>query len=121
MKLYHSFLAASLFAIMAAGAGCGSTSDVTDDGKAVSGLAVTPDQATLSKGASMQFHAMLQYADGTTKDVSEDSDTVWNSSNPDIATVSKDGMVKGVDVGVVDISAMYNGEIKGNEHFAVTP
>jgi len=121
MKLYHTFLATSLFAIMSAALGCGSTSNVVDDDKAVSGLELTPGTSTLTKGASMQFHAMLQYADGTTKDVTESADTLWNTSDPGVATVSEDGMVKGMEVGVVDISADYKGEIKGTDNFAVTP
>lgn len=122
MKPSPSFLAVvPLFAALVAITGCGSTSDLVDDGKAVADISVTPDMTKLSKGTSLQLHAMLEYADGTSKDVTDSRDTVWNTSDPDIATVSEDGVVTGVGMGVVDVSALYKGELKDNEHFAVTP
>ena len=119
MKTIPSFLAASLVALSAV-IGCGSTSDVVDNGKSVSDLQMSPETTTLTKGAMLQFHAMVMYSDGTSKDVTDSDDTVWNTSNPRIATVSEDGMVTAVNEGVVDISANFKGE-KANEHFAVTP
>ena len=120
MKLYQSLCAASLFVALFAGFGCGGTSNVVDDGKAVSELQVNPETTALTKGSTMQFHAMVMYSDGTSKDVTESSDTVWNTSNPRIATVSEEGMVMGISEGLVTISADYKGE-KANEEFAVTP
>ena len=120
MKFYQPFFAVSLVAALIVGSGCGGTSDVVDDGKAVSGLDVSPGATALTKGSMMQFHAMVKYSDGTSKDVTESDDTVWNTSDPNIATVSEHGMVTGVSEGVVDISANYKGQ-KGNDHFAVTP
>jgi uncharacterized protein YjdB len=120
MKLYQSLFAVSLFAALFAGSGCGGTSDIVDDGKAVSEVQVTPETTTLTKGATLQFRAMVMYGDGTSKDVTESGDTVWNTSNPRIATVSDTGMVTAISEGVVDISADYKGE-KATEQFAVTP
>ena len=120
MKFYQPLFAISLVAALFAGSGCGGTSDAVDDGKAISGVEVNPGATTLTKGAMLQFHAMVKYGDGTSKDVTESSDTVWNTSDPNIATVSEKGMVTGVAEGVVDISAAYKGQ-KGNDHFAVTP
>jgi len=120
MKLYQSFFAVPLFAALIAGAGCSGTSNAVDDGKGISELQVNPGATTLTKGAMLQFHAMAMYSDGTSKDVTESSDTVWNTSDAKIATVSERGMVTGIAEGVVDISATYKGE-KGNDHFAVTP
>ena len=120
MKLYHPFCAASLFAALFAGSGCGGTSNVVDDGKAVSELQVNPGTTTLTKGAMVQFYAVVIYSDGTSKDVTESDDTVWNTSNPRVATVSDEGMVTGISEGLVEISANYKGE-KATEQFAVTP
>jgi uncharacterized protein YjdB len=64
--------------------------------------------------------ATVTYADGETKDVSSDSDTVWNTSDADIATVDEDGLVTAVDVGLVSITAEYKGE-EASEDFAVMP
>ena len=120
MKYYQPLFAASLFLVLSASFGCGSTSDVVDDGKAVTDVEISPDQDGLTKGSKLQFTAMVSYADGTSKDVTRDSSTVWNTSDADIATVSKDGLVTAVDEGLVVITADYKGE-KGDEHFAVTP
>lgn len=120
MNILKSLFAASLFAALVGGVGCNNTSDNTDDGKAISGVEVSPNNATLAKGSTIQLHAIVTYGDGTTKDVTDSGDTVWNTSDPDIATVSDDGLVTGVKEGVVDISANYKGE-KANDHFAVTP
>jgi trimeric autotransporter adhesin len=118
MKRYQSLFAISLVAAFLPG--CGSTSDVVDDGKAVAELEMTPDTTILTKGATVQFHAVVRYSDGTSKEVTESSETVWNTSDPSVATVSDDGMVTAIAEGIVDISAEYKGE-KENEHFAVTP
>lgn len=99
--------------------GCSGTLDATNDGMAIADFSITPDKDTLTQGTSLQFHAMLTYADGTEKDVSQDGSTVWNTSNADVATVT-DGMVSAVKEGIVDISADFKG-VKANEHFAVTP
>lgn len=120
MKTYRSLFTASLLMVLAVAGGCMGTSDVIDNGKGVTGVDINPDTDTLTKGTKLQLQAMVQYADGTSKDVSEDSDTVWNTSDPDIASVSAGGMVTAVSAGAVDISADYKGE-KGDEHFVVTP
>jgi uncharacterized protein YjdB len=120
MKYYQSLVAAPLFAVLLASFGCGTTSDVVDNGKAVTDVEVSPDQDGLTKGTKLQFTAMVNYADGTSKNVTSDSGTVWNTSDADVATVSTTGLVTAVHEGLVVITADYKGE-KADEHFAVTP
>jgi len=127
MKIQQSLFGAALFMALAAGIGCGgstTTTDtggtVTDDGKAVSSVEITPDKDTLSKGVTTKFRAVARYADGTTKDITDDRDTVWNTSKPTVAIVTKDGMVTTLKEGMVEISVEYKGE-KGTEHFLVLP
>lgn len=120
MRPHQLLFIASLFTTLYAGAGCADTSDVTHNGMGVSSVELTPDKATLTKGSTLQFSAMVRYADGTSADVTDDPDTVWNTSDASIATVSRAGMVAAISEGLVDISANFKGE-KANEHFAVTP
>jgi uncharacterized protein YjdB len=47
-------------------------------------------------------------------------ETIWNTSDPTVATVSKTGLVTVLKPGVVDISAEYRG-IKTDHHFIITP
>ncbi len=120
MKNYQSLFAASLFIALSASFGCGSTSNVVDDGKAVTDVEISPDKDGLTTGTKLQFTAMVKYADGTSKNVTSDSGTVWNTSDADVATVSTTGLVTAVNEGLVVITADYKGE-KADEHFAVTP
>ena len=120
MRLNRSWFTAVLFTTLAACAGCGDSSDLVDDGKAVSEVEIGPDIQSLTKGSTMQFRLSVAYADGTTKDVTEDEDTVWNTSDPEVATVLETGMVTAVEVGVVTISGDYKGET-ADEDFAVMP
>src|SRR4051812_30989071 len=100
--------------------GCLDTNDTIIDGKPVTGLDVDSGTASIQAGEMLQFQAIIQYGDGTSKDVTNDPATVWNSSDGDIASVSATGLVKAVKTGLVDVSADYKGE-KGNNRFAVTP
>jgi uncharacterized protein YjdB len=120
MKIHQSFPIATLFISLPACAGCSDTSDVVDDGKAVAGVEITPDKITLTKGVTFQFTATVNYADGSSKNVTDDSHTIWNTSDAAVATV-EDGKVTAISESVdVSISASYLTE-KAEEHFAVTP
>jgi uncharacterized protein YjdB len=64
---------------------------------------VTPDAASVSVSATVSLKATGTYSDGTTKDLT--SSAQWNSSDPNIASVSAAGVATGVAAGVVTISA----------------
>jgi uncharacterized protein YjdB len=120
MKIKASILCASLFMALAASAGCGSTNDITYDGKAVSGVTVGPSTDVMSTGSKKQFTATLEYADGTSLDVTTNRSTLWNTSNASVATVSSTGLVTALSVGPVEITAEFD-TVKGDQEFAVTP
>lgn len=122
MTHFQLILRASLLAGLATSAACGShdNSGVVADGKSVSSVEIGPNKTTMTKGATLQFTATVQYADGTSADVTTDQSTVWNTSEAVVATVSKTGLVTTVSEGIVDITAEYKGAT-GDEHFAVTP
>ena len=130
MKLNQSLFMASLVLGLTAGLGCSGTSptgsaggtsgSATEDGKVIASIEITPNKDTLAKGDSQQFRAVVHYADGTTEDITSSKDIVWNTSEPTVATVTRNGMVIAAKAGLVDITAEYKGE-KGEEHFIVTP
>ncbi len=111
-------------------AGCGSDSSPTTTtsptnpaggtNKTIASVSVSPDITTLNKGAVVKFRASVKYADGSSDDITDSPDTVWNTSAASVATVSSDGNVTAVSAGVVNISVQYKGE-SGDEHFAVMP
>jgi trimeric autotransporter adhesin len=123
VKLCQGLLVASLVGLAA---GCGgarntpTTPPVTEGGKAIASVEIEPKKATLSKGSTLQFRATVRYADGTIADVTDHPNTVWNTSDPSVATVSKTGLVTAVKEGLVDITADYKGAT-GHERFVVTP
>jgi uncharacterized protein YjdB len=61
--------------------------------QSVTSLAITPNSATIAKGATQQFTATATLADGTTQDVSRS--VTWISTTPTVATISSSGLAKG--------------------------
>ncbi len=133
MKFPQALFTAPLILALAAGVGCTGTTttsgtsaggttggSATEDGKAVAAVEITPNKDTLSKGATQQFRAVVRYADGTTEDITNSKEALWNTSEPAVATVSKNGVVVAAKEGLVNITVEYKGE-KGEEHFVVMP
>lgn len=87
---------------------CSSDDDNVDsvNGKAISDLDIGGDIA-LDSGKSQQMQATLEYADGTSRDVTRSDDLVWNIGNTNVATISRDGVVTGVAIGATTIKATY--------------
>lgn len=86
---------------------CSDDSNVdSNSGKAISDLDIGGD-LTLDRGKTQQMTATVQYADGTSADVTTSSDLVWNIGNTDIATISRDGVVTGVAIGATTIKATF--------------
>jgi uncharacterized protein YjdB len=122
MKLFHLLVTASFLAIAPAVAGCGSDDDIdiVEDEKALSTLEIASGIDTLAVGDSVRFKAMATYADGTSEDVTDHADIVWNTNEPENATVDEDGTVTAIDEGPVTISAAFKGKT-AEESFLVTP
>ncbi len=82
---------------------------VTVTSARLTGLSLTPEDATAAKGTTTQLRAMASYSDGTQLDVSEQA--TWSSSNPGTAQVLSDvgmrGKVVAVDVGSSQLAAQY--------------
>ena len=83
-------------------AACGGSPSAPEDVKSLIVVGTPP-----SVGASSQFSALAVHADGTTAPVT--APVAWRSSNTSVATVSDDGMVRGISRGSVEISAAFGG------------
>lgn len=89
------------------------TVPVTVAGTIVTGVDVTPaapDQ--LPRGATQAFRATARLSDGTTRDITDDANVTFASSNAMIATISNAagatrGVATGVAVGTTNITATY--------------
>lgn len=82
----------------------------------LSSIAVMPPNLILSGGSNHQFTANGRYSDGASYDIT--NRVTWNSSNPSIATVNKDGLVKAVGTGTATIHATL-GTVTGNRALTV--
>jgi len=121
MKLFRLLVAASFLAISPVVAGCDSDDDIDIvDDKALSTLEIASGIDTLAVGDSVRFKAVATYADGSTEDVTDDADIVWNTDEPENATVAEDGTVTALDEGPVTISATFKGKT-AEESFLVMP
>jgi hypothetical protein len=76
-----------------------------------SSLRITAPQATLNgPGSTTQATAMVTFHDNTTRNVTAAStSTSYFTSNPQIATVSADGLITATGVGSVIVTALYDG------------
>jgi hypothetical protein len=70
----------------------------------------------LPPGQTLQLWALAKYSDGTASDVTNLS--VWQSSNPVVATVSSEGTLRTAAEGEVDVFAMYQ-KVQGGLHAVV--
>lgn len=106
MILTRILLASSL-ALAFPLAGCSSDDSVdSNTGKTISDLDIGGD-LTLDKGKTQQMVATVKYADGTSSNVTSNSNLVWNVGDTGVATISKDGVVTGASVGATTIKATY--------------
>ncbi len=70
-------------------------------------IAVTPNNPTISTGATQQFTATGTYSDSSTQNIT--SQVTWNSSTPAVATINPSGLASGVSAGSTMISASQSG------------
>jgi hypothetical protein len=73
----------------------------------ISFVQVTPSNASLPLGGSLQFVATVVFTDLTTRNVTAQS--TWTSSNAQVAVVAASGRASGLAEGTTTISATYNG------------
>ncbi len=83
----------------------------------LTGITVTPANASFAAGSTEQFTATANYGNGTTANVT--SSATWTSSNTSIATIDASGLATGVAAGSTTITASLN-SATGNTGATVT-
>lgn len=73
--------------------------DVIPNDVSVTGISISPENASLSEGEAIQISAQISPSNATNQNIS------WNSSNTNIATVDQNGNVRAVSAGTVTITA----------------
>lgn len=83
------------------------TATLTVTDAEVTGLEISPLNASLASNRTLQYEATALYSDSTTQDVTDSA--IWASSLESVATISETGLASGVDVGSTTISASFQG------------
>jgi len=94
----------------------GSSQTATLSVQNLKSIAVTPANATVSKGATQQYTATGTLGDNTTQDIS--ALVTWSSSNTAVATISITGQLHGVSAGTATVTATY-GSVSGSTQVTV--
>jgi len=85
---------------------CGSGRSAQDAGGVkLTQVLVTPANQTIAKGSTQQFSATAVYSDSTKRSLG--TSVTWQTSQSGIAEVDAQGNVKGMGVGVAQVSATY--------------
>ena len=81
----------------------------------VNSITVSPGSATINRGSTRQFTATARTADNM---VVPDVTFSWTSSNTSVATISSNGLARGIGTGSTEITAS-SGEISGSATLTV--
>jgi|HubBroStandDraft_6_1064221.scaffolds.fasta_scaffold01629_1 uncharacterized repeat protein (TIGR03803 family) len=84
---------------------------------ALTSITVIPATPSVAAGGYEQFTAILNYSDGSTKDVT--SSVTWSSSATTVATVTSSGLASGLALGSTQITGTLGG-ITGSTTLAVS-
>lgn len=74
-------------------------------------LQVDPINLSLSAGQSKQLNVLANLADGTTKDVTAESEIIYSSANNELINVSSSGLLQvspNAQIGTVKVQVIYN-------------
>ena len=69
-------------------------------------ISLTPDEATIAQGTTVQFEAEGKYSDGTTQDITKQ--VGWQSADEAIAIIGSAGLAEGIAPGEAEISASFD-------------
>lgn len=109
VRLQPFVLSLSISFIILGIAGCGGSSSTTlsNSGKAITGIALSPSTASVTAGASQQFTATATYSDRSTADVT--SAASWTAASKSVVNVKSNGMVSGLAAGSTTVTASLGG------------
>jgi uncharacterized protein YjdB len=101
--------------------GCGGGGQSSGGGanpRAITRIAISPQNPILNQGNSLQLTATGVYNDGSQQDLTAQAN--WKSSQPSVATVNANGNLTAVGTGSAQMSAQYQG-VTGNSSVTVEP
>jgi hypothetical protein len=120
MKLWPGGRAISALSVIVSSGlffSCGTGS--TSQGPArLTQIKIAPANQTIAKGATLQLGATGYYDNGTTQALG--ASVTWQTTKSAVATINTQGAVTGVDEGVAEVSAAYQG-VSGSTSVTVGP
>lgn len=84
----------------------------------ITSIQVTPTRNKIAKGTTIQYNAIATYSDDTTHDIT--ASVNWNSSNSNIATINRTGLVTSSAEGSIIIKATKNGIVSNRASLTVS-
>jgi len=98
--------------------GCGSNSS-EDDGLKVTAISIISSDTKLPSNSSTQLEIIAMLSDSSIQDI--DADVVWESNNPEIASINDSGLLETKDLsGNVIVSATYKTFTESKEILIIT-
>jgi hypothetical protein len=76
----------------------------------VTTIGISPDKVFFSRSRQRQLFVKGTFTDGKSWSITKSRETTYVSSNPEVATVTADGLVKAVGEGTATISVTYKGK-----------
>jgi uncharacterized protein YjdB len=110
-----SFAASAILCL--AGTGCEARRVTEAEAEITASVSVTPPSATVIVQGSLPLSAVAKNVAGV---ILPGRPITWSSNNPSVATVSSDGNVTGVGIGVTTVVATSDGQ-SGTSTISVTP
>ena len=95
------------------------TISVTVTAAVITDITVTPSIVSVAKGQKQALIAIATYSDHTSSNVS--SSVTWLSMDMNVATVSPEGELTGIDIGTTNITAIKKGITSNTVNVNVTP
>jgi len=84
--------------------GVETSTNLTITDTVVDSITITPDQARIAQGTTVQFEADATFSDGQAKDIT------WSSSRNSVAIVDNQGLAEGIGPGQVEITASFDAD-----------
>jgi hypothetical protein len=103
--------------VTATSSGIQGSTNVAVTGATLTAVTITPPEASIANGTSVQLRATGTFSDKTVEDVT--NQVSWSSGNSSVALVSS-GLTTGLSVGNTSIIATMNG-VQGTAAITVTP
>ena len=101
-------LAAGTTTITAAWQGIQAATGLSVTGASLTEIDISPEEAAIARGTTLQLEAEGTYSDGTTLDITDLVE--WQSSDTSVGLVNTNGLATGLTPGEIEVSASFDAD-----------